>query len=139
MHRHSTAFLSSPGGEKLALIILNMDHSTETQSSLLGNELAHTDNLPHAHTPVAFRTLSGKLWGHASLKICADGAANRLYDSLSSDDRCTMLPDMIRGDLDSLRGDVGSYYRARGVSIDHEEEQVGIFTCKKEKGRNTRA
>ena len=33
------------------------------------------------------------------------------------------LPDLIAGDLDSLRDDVARFYETRGVSIVHEPEQ----------------
>ncbi|KAK9863949.1 hypothetical protein WJX84_005404 [Apatococcus fuscideae] len=68
------------------------------------------------------------LWHQASLRICADGGANRLYDEVprlldssseESDDeiRGQYLPQSIRGDLDSVRGDVRDFYAGKGVEI----------------------
>lgn len=64
----------------------------------------------------------------ASIRICADGGANRLYDEVprlldsKSEDsdvqiRSQYLPQSIRGDLDSVRGDVRDFYAGKGVEI----------------------
>ena len=84
----------------LALIILNVEHREHSPKS----RFAH-------------------LWQQSSVRICADGAANRLYDSLDETHRCKMLPDLITGDLDSLRPDVADFYGGRGVPIEAVEEQ----------------
>lgn len=98
--QHSTAFLSGADQPKLALVLLNVDRGEALQTSLLSS-----------------------LWSHASVKVCADGAANRLHDSLPEEERSTMLPDLIIGDLDSLRDDVASYYQAKGVRTTEEPDQ----------------
>ena len=62
------------------------------------------------------------------MRICADGGANRLYDeipkllSCASDEaavrvRKQHLPQSIRGDLDSIREDVRTFYVDNGVEI----------------------
>jgi len=99
-HMHSTSFLSTPSPLKLALVLLNIDGGVDTDRLSLGG-----------------------LWSMANLRICADGAANRLHDSLGHNERSQMLPDVISGDLDSLRGDVADYYREHGVSIEHQADQ----------------
>lgn len=103
---HSSAFLSAPSCPlNLALIVLNVESSIQdSQKSAAARRFSH-------------------LWQQSSLRVCADGAANRLHDSLSDSARDQMLPDLIMGDLDSLRPDVESYYRERGVSIVSEDEQ----------------
>lgn len=53
------------------------------------------------------------LWAASEWHACADGGANRLHDVLgaSGDPNLrSFLPDMVKGDLDSLRDDVRSYY-----------------------------
>lgn len=50
----------------------------------------------------------------ADLKYCADGGANRLFDSRHVlGDGDSYLPDLIKGDLDSLREDVREYYKSK--------------------------
>lgn len=59
----------------------------------------------------------------AQVRIVADGGANRLYDALSAgslqQDRLLsvsdFVPDIIRGDLDSIRPDVLEYYSKQGT------------------------
>ena len=61
----------------------------------------------------------------AALRICADGGANRLYDQaphwLGADGaqadaaRGALVPDVIKGDLDSLRPEVRDFYVRRGA------------------------
>jgi thiamine pyrophosphokinase len=72
-----------------------------------------------------------RLYDHASFRLCADGGANRLYDlliaaqpSLSWQDAVqNMLPDLIHGDLDSLRHDVRDRYKQIHVRITHDPDQ----------------
>ena len=87
MTHHSTAFLSSKTQLHLALVILNVElqHDLSVQSSIFTH-----------------------LWREAGVRLCADGAANRLHDSLADADRGRLLPDLIKGDLDSIRDDVAA-------------------------------
>ena len=97
---HSMAFLSQSTSLRLALIILNAE-----QRARKGD----------AHD------LFSHLWDQASVRVCADGAANRLHDALSPERRAALLhaqrippaercrnqlPDVITGDLDSIRPEV---------------------------------
>ncbi|UZJ55159.1 hypothetical protein CBS101457_004479 [Exobasidium rhododendri] len=70
-------------------------------------------------SPVYRRTIK-ELWERASLRLCADGGANRLFDEYGDD---ISLPHEIRGDLDSLRDDVKDYYLCKGVQITRAASQ----------------
>ena len=51
-----------------------------------------------------------RIWSKAKLHYCADGGANRLYDCTVGNGYEGYTPDVIRGDLDSLRCDAQKYY-----------------------------
>jgi len=102
---HSTSFLTSLSQLNIALVILNVEHTQ-------GDSAPRGAAARFAH-----------LWRQSSLRLCADGAANRLHDSMSDAQRPQMLPDIVMGDLDSLRDDVASYYTERGVPIEVVADQ----------------
>ena len=54
-----------------------------------------------------------RIWSGANERICADGAANRLY---GLGEQCA-LPTQICGDLDSIHTEVRAHYEAKGVPI----------------------
>ncbi|KAL7271324.1 thiamine pyrophosphokinase [Rhizina undulata] len=62
-------------------------------------------------------------WKNAQLRICADGGANRLFDALNPEERTEYIPNCIKGDLDSIRTDVRSFYAANGVEIIKNPDQ----------------
>lgn len=67
-----------------------------------------------------------RLWAGAALRVCADGAANRLHDSFDGDrpgERERFVPDVIVGDLDSLRPEVSAFYEALGSEVKLVEDQ----------------
>lgn len=101
-------------GGQLALVILNAQGDDEGKSLLR------------------------HLWSKATLRVCADGGANRLHDSFDvggehgeggdsvgdpSEDRARFVPDVIVGDLDSLRPEVARYYEDRGSEIKRRDDQ----------------
>ena len=58
------------------------------------------------------------LYEKASMVVCADGGSNRLYDTLSNDNERTQYkPQVIVGDLDSMRPDVRQFYERIGTTI----------------------
>jgi len=64
------------------------------------------------------------LWATSHHVVCADGGANRLYDSFQTDqERLDNLPAAITGDLDSAREEVLSFYQSNGVIIHRAESQ----------------
>jgi len=74
-----------------------------------------------------------RLWSLSTFRICADGGANRLYDMVVKLARKRgenpkelvrkYVPDVIKGDLDSLRPDVGSFYQSLGTRIIRDRDQ----------------
>ncbi|CAN8295850.1 unnamed protein product [Cochlearia groenlandica] len=102
---HSSSFLlPSCSDTRFALVVLNQ-------------------NLPR-FTPL--------LWHHAKLRLCADGGANRIYDELPlffpDEDplliRNRYKPDVIKGDMDSIRRDVLDFYISLGTKvIDESDDQ----------------
>ena len=56
--------------------------------------------------------------------VCADGGSNRLYDALSDDnERTKYKPQVIVGDLDSMRPDVRQFYERIGTTIIKVEDE----------------
>jgi len=70
------------------------------------------------------RGLMELLWARCKWHLCADGGANRLFDSLSTkEERLRFVPDRIVGDLDSLRADVQTFYEAQGCVCEQVFDQ----------------
>ncbi|KZO97339.1 Thiamin pyrophosphokinase [Calocera viscosa TUFC12733] len=61
--------------------------------------------------------LAKRIWPTCEWRACADGGANRLFDALTEEERSARIPDLIKGDLDSIRHDVQSFYTSKGVII----------------------
>ncbi|KAI0925984.1 hypothetical protein AcV5_008566 [Taiwanofungus camphoratus] len=105
------SFTPVPGHPSYALIILNQPFS-----------------FPLVH----------RLWDACIWRCCADGGANRLYDTLKSrlqseqdrDLRSLYIPDLIKGDLDSLRDDVREFYAALNVPITRDSDQYATDLMK---------
>ncbi|KAF8149854.1 thiamine pyrophosphokinase Thi80 [Crassisporium funariophilum] len=65
-----------------------------------------------------------RVWNSSQWHCCADGGANRLFDSFSlAKEREQYFPDLITGDLDSLRPDVREYYSSHGIPVIQNEDQ----------------
>ena len=83
------------------------------------------------HSPISQFQLFQRLYSHASFRICADGASNRLHDLLLShysklgweEALRNALPDVIHGDLDSLDDTVRKRYTQIGVEISKDPDQ----------------
>lgn len=80
------------------------------------------------------------LWDKACIRLCADGGANQLYDFLPSllphEDpakiREQYKPDVIQGDLDSIRPEVKNFYAALGTKIideSHDQDTTDLHKC----------
>jgi len=63
------------------------------------------------------------IWNEFSLHICADGGANRLFDTSNQNQKNILKPSAIVGDLDSLRLDVRTFYSSQGTSIIEDIDQ----------------
>ncbi|CAI5738161.1 unnamed protein product [Peronospora destructor] len=88
----------------------------------------HSNNDVGLHSSELF----WNLWAHASLTVCADGGANRLYDrSVEIQAQDIVIPHYIKGDLDSLRDDVREFYAAKGTRVlkDPDQETNDLDKC----------
>ncbi|CED84536.1 thiamin pyrophosphokinase [Phaffia rhodozyma] len=94
--------------------------STESSKALI------VLNLPITKPEIFYR-----VWRSCQIRYCADGGANRLYDFFDSDkERRQFLPDLIKGDLDSLRSDVRSWYEQAGVRVVEDPDQYSTDLMK---------
>ena len=93
-------------------------------SPLLDEEHEHKTALIVLNSPLSTppSPLFQRLWNIASGRICADGGANRLYQSTKdltdTHQQNLYIPNIIRGELDSLKPHVRDYYHSRGVLIE---------------------
>ncbi len=73
-----------------------------------------------------------KLWSKASYKVTVDGGTNRWHD-LKNKDAGNSVPDLITGDLDSVRPEVLEHYKDKGSKIvetpdqDHTDFTKALF------------
>eukprot|EP00250_Pteridium_aquilinum_P009783 c18933_g1_i1 orf=241-1098(-) len=123
--------------------ILKMDlhhNSTFLQFDNLGD--LNGNNSDYALVVLNYRMplITLPLWSKASFRICADGGANQLYDCLpkmlSCDDpvevRIKYKPDVIKGDLDSIRPEVKTFYEGLGTIVvdeSHDQDTNDLHKC----------
>ncbi|KAH9327288.1 hypothetical protein KI387_007466, partial [Taxus chinensis] len=80
------------------------------------------------------------LWDRAQLRICADGGANRLHDEIPKFFptenpaliRQRYKPDVIKGDLDSIRPEVLEFYANMGSTIldeSYDQDTTDLHKC----------
>lgn len=80
------------------------------------------------------------LWDHAKLRICADGGANRLFDEIPQffplenpiDVRKRYMPDLIKGDMDSVRAEILDFYTNLGcdaINESHDQDTTDLHKC----------
>ncbi|KAJ1619350.1 thiamine pyrophosphokinase [Pavlovales sp. CCMP2436] len=117
---HSNGFLSSRGQlQHVALVFLNSDG-------------VRCPPLPSSSGSAGEPSVFERVWRCARYRVCADGAANRLFDGLCTDARRTAYtPDLIKGDLDSIRKDVRTFYAGRGVQVvcDGDQDHHDLDKC----------
>lgn len=90
-------------------------HATKKYALIIVNQPIRKDLLQRA-------------WQAVDIRLCADGGANRLFDV---DHESQYLPDLIKGDLDSLRPDVQAHYASLKVPIkkDEDEYSTDLMKC----------
>ncbi|KAL8262193.1 hypothetical protein R6Q59_026242 [Mikania micrantha] len=116
-------------------------------SFLLPPAITDTGNgsLPTAYALIILNQrlprFSPLLWEHAKTRVCADGGANRLFDNMpeffphehdESDIRGRYKPDVIKGDMDSIRPDVLNFYRNLGTKIvdnSNDQDTTDLHKC----------
>ncbi|KAG5251827.1 thiamine pyrophosphokinase family protein [Salix suchowensis] len=80
------------------------------------------------------------LWNHAQVRVCADGGANRLFDEMpllfprddAIDVRHRYKPDIIKGDMDSIRTEVLDFYTNLGTKVvdeSHDQDTTDLRKC----------
>lgn len=116
---HSNLFWSDPvqfrssSVPRLAVLLLNASHCSW-----------HIKKHVDAHSKIHANELFWNLWSNAQLTLCADGGANRLYDrSVKVEAQDLVIPQYIKGDLDSLRDDVRAFYASKGTQIIQDPNQ----------------
>jgi len=78
------------------------------------------------------RALMERLWFNATIRVCADGAINRLYATFDSEEeRARFIPEYVRGDLDSVEQKVLDYYAGHGTLIikDSDQDTTDLEKC----------
>ncbi|CAE7213194.1 unnamed protein product [Rhizoctonia solani] len=68
-------------------------------------------------------TIFTNLWLKCQWKIFADGGSNRVYDAFGPVERLRYLPHYIRGDMDSIRPEVRSWYAEQNVPVEQVDDQ----------------
>ncbi|OJT15210.1 Thiamin pyrophosphokinase 1 [Trametes pubescens] len=107
---------------------------TPWEVSFLDPLREHRNALIILNQPFSFPLLD-RVWHASRWHACADGGANRLHDLLISQDgkdkRHLYTPDLIKGDLDSIRDDVRAYYASQGVRIvrDEDQDSTDLMKC----------
>lgn len=80
------------------------------------------------------------LWNRAQVRLCADGGANRVFDGMPDllpgqdpdEVRSRYKPDVIKGDMDSIRREVKEYYSNLGTEIvdeSHDQDTTDLHKC----------
>ncbi|PPR05751.1 hypothetical protein CVT24_006690 [Panaeolus cyanescens] len=73
-----------------------------------------------------------KLWNATDWHCCADGGANRMHDALTKAGARleSFVPDLIKGDLDSIRPDVKAFYESLSVPVVQDPSQYATDLMK---------
>ncbi|XP_011008044.1 PREDICTED: thiamine pyrophosphokinase 1-like isoform X2 [Populus euphratica] len=122
-----------------------MDVMTHSSTFLLpGND--HSSRVTYALVVLNQRLprFTPILWDHAQVRVCADGGANRVFDEMPllfprDDAPCFRLlistrykPDIIKGDMDSIRTEVLDFYTNLGTKVvdeSHDQDTTDLHKC----------
>ncbi|KAG0671701.1 hypothetical protein C6P45_005307 [Maudiozyma exigua] len=99
---------------------LNVNNKIDLFSDLFTKQSSHDTLLILNQRITLPFVLFQELWETKPIRICADGAANRLYEYLilNGEDNITKyVPDYIVGDLDSIKDDIVDFYLKMKVVI----------------------
>ena len=107
---------------------MSMHHHHRNAAWLTPSPSLSAGSKPHvvvSNSPSADLAPLVRLWEASAFEsvICADGGANRLYDSLTPERRAALPPQFIVGDLDSVRDEVVSFYQQLGTTIVRDSNQ----------------
>jgi thiamine pyrophosphokinase len=125
--------------------------STLSHAHLFRPDLDTPCALVILNTPSSFASLE-RVWKCATYRVAADGAANRLYRTVSGEAAAraaagpapapapfpappslldSFLPDLICGDWDSVEPVVEDYYRSHGVPLekDPDQDSTDLMKC----------
>lgn len=103
---------------------------------------SNDENSPYALVVLNYHmpSITLRLWSRACICICADGGANQLYDSIPKmlphedpiEARRKYKPDVIKGDLDSIRPEVKEFYQELGTRVvdeSHDQDTTDMHKC----------
>eukprot|EP00934_Nitzschia_sp_Nitz4_P004632 Nitzschia sp. Nitz4//scaffold185_size43419//6339//7160//NITZ4_007294-RA/size43419-processed-gene-0.68-mRNA-1//1//CDS//3329539688//4622//frame0 len=96
------------------LLRIPSNNTTSTAPSKIGLILLNT--------PITVSPLFQHLWDTSTVRLCADGGANRLFNA-TAPNHTSHLPQGISGDLDSLQDHVATYYQSQGVQLRKDPSQ----------------
>jgi len=105
-----------------ALVILNTPIKSVLPSPKLEPQKQGCSTCPNYPSSVFH-----ELWEKATYRVCADGGANQLFEATVKKDnpdiKTDFIPDLITGDLDSLRPDGKYHYETIGCPVIKDSAQ----------------
>ncbi|KAN0035035.1 hypothetical protein ACTFIV_001575 [Dictyostelium citrinum] len=143
-HSQSTPHIPSSLSSSTTSIKKPLASLSDDESGGISASTAHSSNTPrkqfsfddHCALIIANQKLPKKLvdyfWDKCSVKICADGGANRLYSlGTKINQSSRWIPDYIKGDLDSLHEGVSDFFSKKGSTIvlDSSQDTCDLQKC----------
>ncbi|CAN6347128.1 unnamed protein product [Urochloa humidicola] len=129
--RHSSAFLLPPPPSSSSSTAPGPGGGEDTADAATVALIVLNQPLPR---------FAPRLWSRAALRVCADGGANRVFDGMPEmlhgqdpdEVRASYKPDVIKGDMDSVRPEVKEYYSNLGTKIvdeSHDQDTTDLHKC----------